>query len=159
MTSDDPALVCLAFVNLLMSTSEGNQIARRGHLHLRPVLGVLWGVIVVMSCVCALVYLYWHDPETVGAYPQCVFRSVTGFWCPGCGLTRGLYACLHGDIFTAIKMNPLVFVVAPVLAAIVCVARHTSTLKMIDVLACVLCLLFWGFRNVPFWPFSLLSPQ
>ena len=158
MTSDDPVLVCLAFVNLLMFTNESNQIARRGHFHLRTLSGAVWGVIVVMSFVCALVYLYWHDPATAGAYPKCVFRSVTGFWCPGCGLTRGLYACLHGDIFTAIRMNPLVFVVAPALAAMVCVARCTSTLKMIDVLACVLCLLFWGVRNVPIWPFSLLSP-
>lgn len=159
VTSIDSALVCFVSIKSLMFNSESDQGDCRGRTRLSKVFGVALGCITVSSLACSLVYLYWHDPATTTVYPKCVFRSVTGLWCPGCGLSRGFYAFLHGDFIAAIKMNLLVFVVAPGLAAIVCVARRIGTLKVIDILACVLSLLFWVVRNVPFWPFSLLSPH
>lgn len=40
--------------------------------------------------------------------PACVVRHYTGFYCPGCGMTRGLYQLLHGRIGLAIRYNPLI---------------------------------------------------
>lgn len=39
----------------------------------------------------------------------CVFRLVTGFPCPGCGMTRALVSLLRGDIPAALGFHPLVF--------------------------------------------------
>ena len=48
------------------------------------------------------------DPSSTGTYPECLFRSATGLWCPGCGLTRAAHHLLHGDIERALGYNALV---------------------------------------------------
>ncbi len=48
----------------------------------------------------------------------CLFHATTGWWCPLCGLTRGVRQALHGDIVTAVSMHPLTPVV--MLGAVVC---------------------------------------
>lgn len=37
----------------------------------------------------------------------CSFRTLTGYGCPGCGLTRSFTFMAHGAIFQAFAMNPL----------------------------------------------------
>ena len=44
---------------------------------------------------------------------KCPFFTVTGIQCPGCGMTRGIIALLHGCIREAFIYHPF----APVLAA------------------------------------------
>ena len=44
---------------------------------------------------------------------KCPFFTVTGIQCPGCGMTRGVIALLHGCITEALINHPF----APVLAA------------------------------------------
>ncbi len=39
---------------------------------------------------------------------------LTGYYCPGCGMTRLVYALTHGDVGTAFGLNPLLFVLLPV---------------------------------------------
>ncbi len=41
----------------------------------------------------------------------CLFRAVTGFDCPGCGMTRACRALLQGDVGGALAFHPLVFFV------------------------------------------------
>jgi len=48
----------------------------------------------------------------------CPFHAVTGLWCPGCGLTRGLHRLVRGDLLGALSFN--VFV--PLVVAAVTVA-------------------------------------
>jgi hypothetical protein len=60
------------------------------------------------SAIGAAVYVGAVDPSSAGAYPECVVRSVTGWWCPGCGLTRATHHLLHGDIWQAHAYNALV---------------------------------------------------
>jgi hypothetical protein len=56
------------------------------------------------------------DPDgTLG--PPCPFRSVTGWWCPGCGLTRATHHLLRGDIGQALRFNLFVAVVLVAAAA------------------------------------------
>jgi hypothetical protein len=56
--------------------------------------------------------------------PGCVFRSLTGIPCPGCGSTRAATAMLQGDLAASFASNPLaalaglVFVVGAPLAAL-----------------------------------------
>jgi hypothetical protein len=57
--------------------------------------------------VCGLLY-GWLCITTGVAIP-CVFYQITGFSCPGCGITRMCLNILKGNITEAIKCNPAVF--------------------------------------------------
>ena len=40
----------------------------------------------------------------------CPFYTLTGFYCPGCGITRLLFSLIHLDFYQAFRYNPLVFI-------------------------------------------------
>ena len=48
-----------------------------------------------------------HDPVGSGWYPQCPLHATTGWWCPGCGATRGLRHLVQGDVAAAVAANAL----------------------------------------------------
>ena len=68
-------------------------------------------------CVAMVARLLWGVDWVV----PCLWRSVTGYLCPGCGLTTGLVRWLHGDLAGAWSSNPLVFVVAPAMVIYVAI--------------------------------------
>lgn len=43
----------------------------------------------------------------------CLIHKTTGYYCPGCGLTRMLFALLKLDIPTAFRYNQLLFILLP----------------------------------------------
>lgn len=45
----------------------------------------------------------------------CLFNKITGLKCPGCGITRGIMSCLHGNFIQGIKYNPPVILGSPVI--------------------------------------------
>ena len=40
----------------------------------------------------------------------CIFFKLTGFYCPGCGITRMFFSILHLQFYQAFRYNPLVFI-------------------------------------------------
>lgn len=56
-----------------------------------------------------LILIYEQIPIKV----PCLFELVTGYYCPGCGVTRVLFALLHGDIKQAFAYNYLVMILLP----------------------------------------------
>jgi uncharacterized protein DUF2752 len=50
--------------------------------------------------------------------PLCPFAILTRHPCPGCGLTRGTLALLHGHLGEALRFHPLVPVVSPLVALV-----------------------------------------
>ncbi|HEX9258084.1 MAG TPA: DUF2752 domain-containing protein [Acidimicrobiales bacterium] len=52
-------------------------------------------------------YLYARNPATQRGFIPCPFHSLTGLWCPGCGITRGLHKLVTGDIAGMLGMNVL----------------------------------------------------
>ncbi|HEX8143368.1 MAG TPA: DUF2752 domain-containing protein [Pyrinomonadaceae bacterium] len=36
----------------------------------------------------------------------CLFRALTGYPCPGCGMTRAFSAIAHGELWRAVRYNP-----------------------------------------------------
>ncbi|HEY1139848.1 MAG TPA: DUF2752 domain-containing protein [Lysobacter sp.] len=57
------------------------------------------------------------DPGAAGSlFPSCLFHDLTGWYCPGCGITRALHALVHFDLVRAFAMNALLVVCLPLLA-------------------------------------------
>ncbi len=54
----------------------------------------------------------------------CIWESVFGFHCPGCGMTKAAIACLRLDFGGAWGHNPLVFIVVPIIGFIVVRDAH-----------------------------------
>jgi hypothetical protein len=68
-----------------------------------------------LAAIAGAIVLYLFDPSTHSFYPPCVFRSMTGLLCPGCGITRALHQLLHGRIADAFHYNAVVLVLGPLL--------------------------------------------
>lgn len=65
------------------------------------VIGILWAV----------------DPMECGWLPKCVFHSLTGYQCPGCGVTRAAHALLNGRFVEAFSYNYFFIISIPYLLA------------------------------------------
>lgn len=112
--------------------------------------------------------VWYFDPTKANFLPVCPLYAMTGFACPGCGLTRGFHALFHGDILTALDYNALIpgfsVVVGFLFIALVSFAVRgrgfgISMLspKLLTGILVVL-LVFGVVRNIPAYPFSVLYP-
>ena len=59
-----------------------------------PFIIIITGILIVVS-----------EDYTQNLIP-CLFKSLTGYDCPGCGNTRSVLSLLHGDFPRAVKYNP-----------------------------------------------------
>ena len=57
-------------------------------------------------------YLVWLRLTHLGI--PCPFRLVTGYQCPGCGLTHCILALLRGDLVAAYRANGFLLILSPV---------------------------------------------
>lgn len=57
-----------------------------------------------------------QDPNEGGVFLPCPFRTLTGWWCPGCGLTRATHHLLRGQLAEAFRFNLLVVFVLTAIA-------------------------------------------
>jgi hypothetical protein len=78
--------------------------------------GIFAGVVLGTTAVGIGAMVFFFNPSTHGFYPVCLFHSLTGLNCPGCGATRALYALLHGNFLLALKDNALFVLTFLVLA-------------------------------------------
>ncbi len=114
------------------------------------------------------VWLLWSfDPNAAGSlFPKCIFHSLTGYWCIGCGLTRAMHALAHGDLVRAFSMNPLVvtlLALSPILLSWYWGWRPRVFAPVVRMLSdprlwLVLLPAYWIARNLPWWPFTWLAP-
>ena len=110
----------------------------------------------------------YFDPTSAGFFPVCPLYSMTGFACPGCGLTRGFHALFHGDVLAALDYNALLpgfaLLVGFFFISLVMVAARGRGLavdlirpKYLWVFLALLGV-FGILRNIPAYPFSILFP-
>ena len=67
----------------------------------------------LLVCCGGILYLIWL--RCGGTAVPCLFHSLTGIECPGCGITRMLLALTRLDLRTALSANAFLFVTLPYL--------------------------------------------
>jgi hypothetical protein len=63
-----------------------------------------WAGLAGLAAARAAGVFHWHS---VGHLSLCLFKSLTGIDCPGCGMLRGLVAALGGNFRDAYALHPL----------------------------------------------------
>lgn len=109
---------------------------------------------------------YYLFGKYTGLYIPCVFRLVTGFYCPGCGSTRLAAALIEGRFMTAFRSNEALFLILPFLTIIFIkyliryikgIQRSTTrTEKIVTGIMLAGVIAFGIMRNIPY--FSYLRP-
>ena len=56
---------------------------------------------------------YYFFNKYTGIYIPCIFHEITGYKCPGCGITHLVFALLKLNFKEAFTSNPLVFIYMP----------------------------------------------
>lgn len=92
--------------------SEGNHFMRRSMRKvLKDASSLLWQDIKALWIPIMVIAFYY----TVGRrflYSMCPVVSITGFPCPGCGLTRAGFALLRLDFARAFEIHPMIYPIA-----------------------------------------------
>jgi hypothetical protein len=114
------------------------------------------------------VLFFLLDPEKHIIFPRCVFYSLSGYYCPGCGSQRAIHSLLHLNLFGVVQNNVLFL---PAVFAIIYHYIHPFLNKKLNwrlpnifymkntpwVIFGII-LLFWLLRNLTVYPFSVLAP-
>ena len=148
-------------VETINSSGEYPAVSRHGYERLTAAAGV--AVFTAGSG-----FVAYFDPSTMHFFPVCPLFALTGFACPGCGLTRGFHALFHGDWLTAIDFNALipvwVVIFGYVFISLMLLAVRgkgqpmwPTSPKFLWAFMIVL-LIFGVLRNMPIWPFTILFP-
>ena len=147
-----------------MHTLEPNRV------HSLPTLPIWrWRyVVLALAALPCLALVYARNPEEPGFFPPCLFYTLTGLYCPGCGILRGLHQLLHGNLVGALGYNPLAMLALPVVGyAFLWALLSTTWGKRLPTAyvhpALIWSLLvsvvaFWVLRNLPIYPFTVLAP-
>lgn len=115
---------------------------------------LLWGGSLVIG---GLFYLKIWLPVTNIGIP-CVIHELTGFYCPGCGVTRVVLSLLKLDFVQAFRFNPLLFMLVPLYAMYFITQKKQMRLigNVIMVIMLIMTLTFGILRNIPI--FDFLAP-
>ncbi len=126
-----------------------------------------FGLLIIFTVLAVLFFVL--NPTEHEIFPKCVFHSVTGYYCPGCGSQRAIHSLLHLN-FTGVVGNNFLF-----LPAVLLLIYHYSfsflnkkfTWKLPNIfyikstpwIILGIIVLFWVLRNLPVYPFSILAPD
>lgn len=72
-------------------------------------------IMVLMAIIGLAIFYFLADPATSRWAPKCLFHTLTGLNCPGCGSQRFFHALLHGHLVEAIRYNALFIIAIPYL--------------------------------------------
>jgi hypothetical protein len=122
----------------------------------------------LLAIIGVAVLFFVLDPTKHEIFPRCLFHSLTGGYCPGCGSQRALHNLLHFNIAGVISYNFLflpagLFILYHYIHPIV---NRVFSLKLPNLVylkntpwvVLVIVAVFWIARNLPWYPFSVLAP-
>ena len=71
---------------------------------------------VAVVLVCGIFYFFIGN--LTGFFIACPFRTLTGLFCPGCGMTSLAVSLIRGNFIGAFYCNPVIFITLPFLIGI-----------------------------------------
>lgn len=129
---------------------------------------LIYSLATLLPILGGIVFLNFYGNQN--SFPiQCIFHSITGLWCPGCGGQRAFSLLLHGHILESLRYNivlPIVlyfaiigyysmignlFLKEPFSQKLSFSSRATRNFLIFLVIYSIL-------RNIPFVPFIYLAP-
>ncbi len=69
---------------------------------------------IISIIVISLLVLYKYLNTKFNFAIDCPIHKITKLYCPGCGITRMLFAILNLDFYQAFRYNPLLFITIPI---------------------------------------------
>ena len=118
-------------------------------------------VILINSFLLLILLGYFLLISLTNVYIPCIFRLVTGYKCPGCGITHYVFDIINLDFGKAFVDNPLVFFLSPLLLVYYVIynyfyVRYNNVKMMvipnyISYTLIIISILFGIFRNI--WNF------
>ena len=107
-------------------------------------------MILVMGILFLLIYKFLNEHFGIAIY--CPFYLLTGFYCPGCGITRLLFSILNGDLVKAFWYNPLVFItlIFFIIYKIISLKKTILIKEMSYYIYIVILIIYGVLRNLPF---------
>jgi len=129
----------------------------------------LIALLLVSLAAGGLLYFLTYDlTSSLIQTPPCLFRTLTGLYCPGCGRRSALIQLARGKLYAAWRLNPLMILFLPAAVLflfsqvkILFTGRSLPRFLLHPSLVWTifgLILAFWIFRNIPLYPFTLLQP-
>ena len=70
-------------------------------------------IAIALAAVAIVVFFLFSPEESDNFFPKCIFKSITGLDCPGCGSQRAIHHLLHLDFKMAFLRNPLAVTMIP----------------------------------------------
>jgi hypothetical protein len=127
---------------------------------IRKVLLVLLGLLLF-----SIGYYIFYKITNIGI--PCVFHTVFGLYCPGCGITRMIFSIMQLDFYQAFRYNALMFIFTPFIiffAGDLIIAylydRKTKFFGKVPnfvwIILTIICVIFGAIRNME--PFTYLEP-
>lgn len=70
-------------------------------------------VVIKIVGLLVLLFVYYFLSRNFGFSIPCPIHYFTGYYCPGCGITRCLFSLIQLDFSKAFRYNQLVFILIP----------------------------------------------
>lgn len=102
----------------------------------------------------ALLMSFFVYPLVFGNNTTCFWQGTIGWPCPGCGMTRSLFALGSGQLHLAWQMHPMIFI-APPLLFLYCYHRYRKNTTKANIILIAFILLFfliWIIRIIFMFP-------
>lgn len=108
--------------------------------------------------------IYFILSELLDVGIPCLFYEITGYYCPGCGITRLLFSLLKLDFYQAFRYNSLIFILIIITGIYWLVKFILKKFMNISIeipnyvyyILLVIVIIFGILRNIPM--FDFLSP-
>lgn len=117
-------------------------------------------VILIILALMVILLGYYEINKVYHVGIPCLFYKITGYKCPGCGITRALFSLIKGDIKQAIYYNKILMLMLPFIAIyfgyksylyVMAIRGNKKIEKALNIWACILlviAIMYGVFRNM-----------
>ncbi len=123
-------------------------------------------LLLLIAILLIFIYVYYFLFLNYNIVIPCFFHKITGWYCPGCGITRMFSSLAQFDFYQAFRYNPLLFISLPfVFICIIDITVHWLLDKntwffhklsnKFWIVLLVVVLIYGVLRNVPYFDYLI----